>query len=357
MLIKIYPDNPSRKTIAHVAEVLRADGVIIYPTDGVYAYGCSIRSAKGIERLKRIKNKSENEFSIMCADISGISDYAKVDTPVFKVLREHLPGPFTFILRASSRVPDKVMVRRKTIGVRMADNNIAAAIVRELGAPLVTSSVKEHNDETEYLLDPELIQQQWGMEVDMVIDGGYGSNVPTTVVDLSTDGEFEILRQGGGDFKDGDNNFWQDAARGGLVIGGIAIAVAVGKTFAGGAGLIFSLVELIAVAYCLFTFGKKRGEQTYGQAMGFILAQMMLAGVIYGVGYYFLVNFWAVDFFTQQMARAWEVVGEGTKGVDKATVYKMWASPAVWVIYGVLAEVIYGGVIGLFIAPFYRKRL
>lgn len=198
MLIKIYPDNPSRKTIAHVAEVLRADGVIIYPTDGVYAYGCSIRSPKAIERLKKIKNKSENEFSVMCADIAGIADYAKVDTPTFKLLKEHLPGPFTFILRASSRVPDKVMPRRKTVGVRIAKNNIANAIVSELGVPLVTASVKEYNDETEYLLDPELIQQQWGMEVDMVIDGGYGSDVPTTIVDASTEGSIEVLRQGGG---------------------------------------------------------------------------------------------------------------------------------------------------------------
>ncbi len=198
MLIKIYPDNPSHKTIAHVAEVLRADGVIIYPTDGVYAYGCSIRSAKGIERLKKIRNKSESEFSIMCADLAGIADYAKVDTPIFKLLREHLPGAFTFILKASSRVPDKVMPRRRTVGVRMADNNIVRAIVRELGAPLVTSSVKEHNDETEYLYDPELIQQQWGGAVDMVIDGGYGSDVPTTVVDASEEGVVEVIRQGGG---------------------------------------------------------------------------------------------------------------------------------------------------------------
>ncbi len=202
MLIKIYPDNPSPKIIAHVAEVLRADGVIIYPTDGVYAYGCSIRSAKGIERLKKIKNKSEGELSIMCADLAGIADYARVDTPVFKILRKHLPGPFTFIIKASSKVPDKVMPSRKTIGVRIADNNITRSIVAELGVPLVTASVKEYNDETEYLYDPELIQQQWGMEVDMVIDGGLGSDPPTTIVDLSNEEQIEILRQGGGIFEE-----------------------------------------------------------------------------------------------------------------------------------------------------------
>lgn len=198
MLVKIYPDNPSPKMIAHVAEVLRADGVIIYPTDGVYAYGCSIRSAKGIERLKRIKDKPESEFSIMCADLAGIADYAKVDTPAFKVLKRHLPGAFTFILRGSSRVPDKVMPRRKTVGVRMSENAIARAIVQELGASLVTASVREHGGEVEYQTDPELIHEQWGGAVDMVIDGGLGAVIPTTVVDLSIEGEVRIVRQGGG---------------------------------------------------------------------------------------------------------------------------------------------------------------
>jgi tRNA threonylcarbamoyl adenosine modification protein (Sua5/YciO/YrdC/YwlC family) len=198
MLVKIYTENPNPKTISHVAEVLRADGVIIYPTDGVYAYGCSIRSVKGIERLKKIKGKSETEFSIMCADLARIADYAKVDTPTFKMLKRNLPGAFTFILRASNRVPERVMARRKTIGVRIADNTIAGAIVRELGVPLVTSSVKEWDDVAEYMTDPELIQEKWGGEVDMVIDGGLGSNVPTTLVEAVEEGEVVILRQGGG---------------------------------------------------------------------------------------------------------------------------------------------------------------
>ena len=201
MRVKIYPENPNEKTIMHVVEVLRADGVIVYPTDGVYAYGCSIRSAKGFDRLKTIRNKAEAEFSIMCPDLSCIADYAKVDTPTFKVLKRNLPGPFTFILRASSRVPDKVLGKRKTIGVRMADNNIALAILRELGVPMITASVKELDDIEEYLTDPELIDEEWGRTVDMVIDGGYGSNVPTTLVDLSGD-EAEVLRQGGGEFSD-----------------------------------------------------------------------------------------------------------------------------------------------------------
>ena len=198
MLIKIYPENPNERSVAQVVETLRADGVAIYPTDGVYAYGCSIRSPKAIEKLKAIKNKSEDSFSIMCPDLSCIADYAKVDTPTFKLLKRNLPGPFTFILKASSKVPDKVLAKRKTVGIRMADNNIALAIARELGEPLITSSVKEHDDVVEYVTDPELINERWGGEVDIVIDGGFGTNMPTTLVDVS-EGEIEILRQGGGE--------------------------------------------------------------------------------------------------------------------------------------------------------------
>ena len=199
MLVKIYPENPNERSVAQVVDVLRADGVVIYPTDGVYAYGCSLRSPKAIARLREITRKSEDMLSIMCGDLASIADYAKVDTPTFKLLKRNLPGPFTFILQASSRVPEKVLERRKTVGIRMSDNNIALAIVHELGAPLLTSSVKEHEDgEAEYLTDPELINEEWGSEVDLVVDGGYGTDVPTTLVDLSG-GEVEILREGGGE--------------------------------------------------------------------------------------------------------------------------------------------------------------
>ncbi|MDL2320154.1 threonylcarbamoyl-AMP synthase [Alistipes sp. OttesenSCG-928-B03] len=198
MVIKIYPQNPNEKSIAQVVDVLRNDGVIIYPTDGVYAYGCSVQSPKAIERIKTIKRKKEGTFSIMCADLSGIADYAKVDTPTFKLLKRNLPGPFTFILKASSKVPDKVLARRKTIGVRIADNPVTLAIVSELGSPMITSSVRSYDEILEYATDPELIAEQWGGDVDAVVDGGYGNNVPTTLVDLS-DGEIEILREGGGE--------------------------------------------------------------------------------------------------------------------------------------------------------------
>ncbi|MCL2561017.1 MAG: L-threonylcarbamoyladenylate synthase [Rikenellaceae bacterium] len=201
MLVKIYPENPSEKAVMHVVEVLRADGVIVFPTDGVYAYGCSIRSAKGFERLRTIRQKAEAKFAIMCPDLSCISDYARVDTPTFKLLKRNLPGPFTFVLNASSRVPDKVLGRRRTIGVRIDANPIAQAILRELGSPMIISSVKEHDGEEEYLVDPELIAERWGRTVDMVIDGGRGNTVPTTLVDMSH-GEAEILRQGGGELEE-----------------------------------------------------------------------------------------------------------------------------------------------------------
>lgn len=199
MLIKIYPQNPNPKAIGQIVDILRADGLVIYPTDGVYAFGCSLRSAKALERLKAITGKSDEDFSIMCSDLSHISDYARIDTPQFKILKRNLPGPFTFVMKASSKVPDKALAKRKTIGVRIADNAIATELVRELGMPLLTASVKENDEIVEYTTDPELLHEEWGAVVDAVIDGGYGSIVPTTLVDLSQDDEPEILRQGGGE--------------------------------------------------------------------------------------------------------------------------------------------------------------
>lgn len=200
MIIKIYPQNPSEKAVDKVVEVLQGDGVIVYPTDGVYAFGCSLHSIRAVERLKAIKGKKEDELSIMCADVSHISDYARVDTPAFKILKRNLPGPFTFIMKASSRVPDKVLAKRKTIGVRIAANSISNAIVRRLGSPLITSSVKDDDQVVEYTTDPELLHERWGAVVDLVVDGGYGDTVPTTLVDLSEEG-VEILREGGGELR------------------------------------------------------------------------------------------------------------------------------------------------------------
>lgn len=200
MLIKIYPENPNIKKVMQVTDILRSGGVVIYPTDGVYAFGCSIRSPKGIERLKAIRGKGISGFSIMCPDLGCIADYAKVDNTQFRILKRNLPGPFTFILNASSRVPDKVLAKRKTIGVRIDGNHIPLAIIKELGEPLLTSSVKAGDDVTEYITDPGLIYEKWGNAVDAVIDGGYGGLVPTTMVDLTGD-EPEILREGVGELK------------------------------------------------------------------------------------------------------------------------------------------------------------
>ncbi len=200
MLLKLYRENPNERQIERIVSVLRDGGIIIYPTDGVYAYGCSLHSSKAVDRLKAITGKDKKEFSIMCSDLSNISDYAKVDNTDFRILKRNLPGPFTFVMKASSKVPDKVLAKRKTLGIRIADNPITIAIVRALGAPLVTSSVKNRNQYEEYTTDPELIEERWGNVVDIVVDGGPGGLVPTTLVDL-TDDEPEILREGGGELQ------------------------------------------------------------------------------------------------------------------------------------------------------------
>ena len=200
MIIRIYPQNPNEKAIAQVVGILERDGVIIYPTDGVYAFGCSLRSPRAIEKLRNITGKEGDDLAIVCPDLSLIATYAKVDTPVFKILKRNLPGPFTFILNASGKVPDKFLERRKTIGVRVPDNAIPLEIVRALGCPLITSSVKEPGSggETEYTTDPSLIHERYESLVDAVVDGGYGNVLPTTVVDCTSD-EPVILREGIGE--------------------------------------------------------------------------------------------------------------------------------------------------------------
>lgn len=198
MIVKIYPDNPNQKVIDQVVSVLENDGVIVYPTDTVYAFGCSLKSPKAIERLKSIRGKNAGEMAIVCADLSHISDYAKVDNPTFKVLKRNLPGPFTFILKASGKVPDKFLEKRKNVGMRIPENPIPLHIVERLGNPLVTASVKDDDDVIEYTTDPELIHEKYGSLVDLVLDGGYGNNEASTVVDCS-DEEIEVVRQGLGE--------------------------------------------------------------------------------------------------------------------------------------------------------------
>ncbi|MBE5033600.1 L-threonylcarbamoyladenylate synthase [Gallalistipes aquisgranensis] len=200
MIVKIYPENPNEKQVARVAEVLARGGVVIYPTDSVYAFGCSIRSPRALERIKQIRGKKETELAMVCDDLSHIADYARVDNAAFKLLKRNLPAPFTFVLKASSKVPDKVLERRKNIGVRIPANPIARALVAELGCPMLTASVKDDDRVVEYTTDPELIHERYGALVDLVVDGGYGDNRPTTLVDLTGD-EPEILREGKGELK------------------------------------------------------------------------------------------------------------------------------------------------------------
>lgn len=198
MIIRLYTENPNERTVRQVVELLRSGGVIVYPTDTVYALGCALDQPKAIERLRAIRGgKDTSELAIVCAEIGEVAEYAKVDNFVFKLLRRNLPGPFTFILPASSRITDKVMVGRRTVGVRIPDNSIAQAIVRELGMPLVTASVRTDDvgEEIEYVTDPELIHERY-TGVDAVVDGGIGDHYASTVVDCTADGEAEIVRQG-----------------------------------------------------------------------------------------------------------------------------------------------------------------
>ena len=199
MLTKIYERNPSEKELQRVVDVLERDGIVIYPTDSVYAFGCSLRSPRAIDRLRRIRGKSSGELAVVFGSIAQIAEYCRVDNAAFRTLKRNLPGPFTFVLAASSRVPDKALERRQTIGVRIPANAVARAVVSALGCPLVTASVRE-DGEAEDTTDPELIHERYGREVSLVIDGGTGDCVPTTVVDL-TGGEPEVLREGRGELR------------------------------------------------------------------------------------------------------------------------------------------------------------
>lgn len=200
MLIKLYTDNPNPREIATIVRILENDGVIIYPTDSVYGLGCSIRSKKALERILRMKGAKIKDvrFSMICSDFSHLSDYARVDNRTFKLLKKNLPGPFTFILPASSKVPDHYAGKRKTIGLRIPDNSIPVEIAKALGFPLVNTSIKDIDEVLEYTTDPELIHERYENLVDCVIDGGYGGNEPSTIVDCTGE-EPEIVREGLGE--------------------------------------------------------------------------------------------------------------------------------------------------------------
>jgi tRNA threonylcarbamoyl adenosine modification protein (Sua5/YciO/YrdC/YwlC family) len=204
MLIRIYPENPNEKALEQVVEVLKKGGIIIYPTDTVYGMGCDITNQKAIERIAKLRGiKPEKaNFSFICYDLSHISDYIKpIDNSIFRVLKKALPGPFTFIFNASNNVPKLLSSNKKTVGIRVPDNNIARQIVQLLGNPILSTSIHDEDDILEYTTDPELIFEKYQDSVDLVIDGGFGDNVPSTVIDC-TDGGFEVIREGKGNLDD-----------------------------------------------------------------------------------------------------------------------------------------------------------
>lgn len=202
-LIKIHPENPELRKIEKVVEVLRKGGVVVYPTDTVYGLGCDIFNQEAIERVCRIKGMDceKNSLSFICYDLSHISEYVKsLSTPVFKLMKKTLPGPYTYILNASSKVPKKIVPKKKTVGIRIPDNNIPRLLVKHLGNPIITTSIHDDDEVVEYATDPELIYEKFKALVDVVIDGGYGNNVASTVVDF-TNGNMEIVREGLGDLE------------------------------------------------------------------------------------------------------------------------------------------------------------
>lgn len=204
MLVKIYPENPNPKVIDQAVEVLRKGGLIIYPTDTVYGLGCDITNQKAIEKICHIRGVKPEKanFSFVCSDLSNIADYIKpIDTTAFRVLKKALPGPYTFILNANNNVPKLLSSKKKTVGIRVPDNSIAQEIVRQLGNPILSASIKDDDEVIEYSTDPELIHEKYQDLVDLVIDGGYGDNEPSTVIDI-TSGEYEVIRQGKGSLED-----------------------------------------------------------------------------------------------------------------------------------------------------------
>ncbi|MBP7497529.1 MAG: threonylcarbamoyl-AMP synthase [Bacteroidales bacterium] len=201
MLIKIYPDNPSEKLIQQVVECLSDGGIIIYPTDTVYGLGCDIFKTRAVEKIARIRGLKPNKanFSFVCSDLSHLSDFVKpFNTNIYRLMKKALPGPFTFILDANNKVPKIFQSNKKTVGIRVPDNNIALLIVRILGNPIMSTSIHDEDEVIEYTTDPELIYEKYRDLVDIVIDGGYGDNEPSTVVDCTSE-PVTVIRKGKGD--------------------------------------------------------------------------------------------------------------------------------------------------------------
>jgi len=201
MLLRIHPEDPQPRLIKQVVECLSDGGVIVYPTDTIYGLGCDIFQHKGIEKICRIKkiDPQKAQLSFICRDLSHLSDYTKsIDTPLYRLLKRHLPGPFTFILPASKQVPKILQSRKSTIGLRVPDNEICRHILDALGHPLLSASLP--GEMVEEYTEPEIIYERFGDEVDFVIDGGVGGMVPSTIVDCTTD-DWHVTRQGLGEFE------------------------------------------------------------------------------------------------------------------------------------------------------------
>ena len=198
MLIRLYPENPNQKHIRQVVDLLEVGGIIIYPTDTVYAIGCDIKANKSIEKIARLKglNPDNPDLSLIFHDMSQLSEYTIIrDNSVFKLLKRNLPGPFTFIVKANNQIPRMFKNKKKTVGIKIPDSSIVLEIVRELGRPIITTSVHDQDEIIEYTTDPELIHEKYRDFADIVIDGGYGRNEASTIVDCTGE-EIEIVRQG-----------------------------------------------------------------------------------------------------------------------------------------------------------------
>ncbi|MGY8886316.1 MAG: L-threonylcarbamoyladenylate synthase [Flavobacteriales bacterium] len=197
--IKMYEENPNPKDVMRVVNIIKKGGLVIYPSDTVYALGCDINNTRALERVAKLKGvKLEKaNFSFVCKDLSNLSDYVKqINTATFKILKRALPGPYTFILPANNKVPN-VFKKKKEVGIRVPANNIVQAIVQQLGNPIVSTSIYDEDEVIEYTTDPELIYEKWGNVVDVIVDGGYGDNIPSTVIDLTGD-EPVLIREGKG---------------------------------------------------------------------------------------------------------------------------------------------------------------
>ncbi len=201
MLLEIFPNNPDQRKINQVVEALQKGGIVVIPTDTVYSFACDLRNKKGLEKMARLKGLKLNKakFAMMCYDLSHISDYTKpMERKVYKVLNKALPGPYTFILNASNEVPKLMGNKKKDVGIRIPDNNITREIILQLGNPVAVTSVHDEDEIVDYTTDPSAIFEKFENDIDVVVDGGYGNNVPSTILDC-TQGDIEVIREGIGE--------------------------------------------------------------------------------------------------------------------------------------------------------------